>query len=584
MTHETYEVVRLTPRHLAKQDLGPILKLFPAKGEKQDTISRLTGKLFLDLDDLLKSGQVGTGDPVLRAYFQALDRELPHLPLFLARSPEAGQLLLYTSFLVDHEPDGDHLRFDKPQLERFALNKVRAIHEFCQEQKLDARPAIRAFCKELNLEVFEELESGKPQYPFEPERITSEFLIHFFEHGYHFHTIDSSDEPVLFALVDDPERAYYAQTSLELKLFRSTSFPVIHLEFTVFDEPDNPLTMSFLYNVEQAKHRQELAAYAEMAYLTTNFLFKNEGELFYGFSRAVELPEELRARIPRLMQQAQGLLRAIPKEARDFGQAVEELFAKGGEEAKEPPREEEPKPKPAPHKPALPARSLAELIEEEPAPVSPKKGKGRLEQGELPISSPRHGAREGQGAEQKPKPAPVQEAKPAPATVEREAPRAAREPEPAQAYEPSASRAEILDEYDLETPEAEERAADDESQADPEAEPKPYVRVIENPIPPNILPENIQRITRALSKPVRRPDKAITDELTVKPAPRRVALRDEDQLERLSRRLLITQSKLETCERENLRLQAELKTARDEVEKLQRENLDMESRWWKFWK
>lgn len=576
MTHETYEVIRLTPRHLAKQDLGPILKLFAAKGEKQDTISRLAGKLFLDLDDLLKPGAGTTNDPVFRAYFQALDRELPHLPLFLARSPEAGQLLLYTSFLVDHEPEGDHLRFDKPQLERFALNKVRAIHEFCQEQKLDARPAIRAFCKELNLEVLEELESGKPQYPFEPERITSEFLIHFFEHGYHFHTIDSSDEPVLFALVDDPARAYYAQTALELKLFRSTSFPVIHLEFTVFDEPENPLTMSFLYNVEQAKHRQELAAYAEMAYLTSNFLFKSEGELFYGFSRAVELPESLRAQIPRLMQQAQGLLRAIPKEARDFQAAVEELFAKGGEEAAPPPKEE-PKPKPTP-KPVLPARNLAELIEEEPMPAAPKKGKGRAQQVELPIASPRHALAKEEPpvasevkVESKAEPEPVQS-------------RTAEAPEPQEPYEPSAARAEILDEYDLEEAEAGEAEKSDDPETSAEAEAKPYVRVIENPIPPNILPENIQRITRALSKPVRRPDKAITDELTVKPAPKRVALRDEDQLERLSRRLLITQSKLETCERENLRLQTELKTARDEVEKLQRENLDMESRWWKFWK
>jgi len=41
---------------------------------------------------------------------------------------------------------------------------------------------------------------------------------------------------------------------------------------------------------------------------------------------------------------------------------------------------------------------------------------------------------------------------------------------------------------------------------------------------------------------------------------------------------------LERTQRDNIRLANELKGAHDEIERLRRENLSLESRWWKFWK
>ncbi len=548
MIPDDYLVISVTPDTLAKLDFSEAEDLLTLLTADDDTISQQAGKLFLDVESLLEADNREPGEIAeLRVWTAELDRRYPYLPYFLSHATELAQLGLYANLLVPFHVDGNRLRFERQELERFALEKIRAIHDFCGEHGISPKDSIRHLCEQLNLDIIEEIteDDEGPRFPFESERITSPFLIDFFESGYYFHTIDASDEPVLFALVDDPVAAYYADTAVEIELFTSSAYPVIALELTVFDLPESPLKMTFVYNIDIERHRRELYQYAEMPYISANFLFKQENELFYGFTRAIALPDPVRERIRSLVLDASNLLRAIPKEARRFPDAVAELFAAKGHakeaEAIEAEMDELP---PLPEAPAAPEPDDHEEVKA--AATAPQTGDDSL-------------------------PEEVQTDEETPVDTDAEGDsRAARAVSDA---------ADILQEIEVvNSTTAPEHVSDDDGQR--HSVRSPY----ESAIPASVLPESIQRITKALSKPVRKPARNITEELSIAPAPKRVVMREEDPMERLSRRLVIMQNNLERTERENLRLSSELKAAREEIEHLQRENMSLETRWWKFWR
>ncbi|RJO67984.1 MAG: DUF1817 domain-containing protein [Myxococcales bacterium] len=635
MTQDDFIVLKITRDDVESGYRQSTDELIDALVADDDTISKQEGKLFWDFSEFDDEGVEPGEIPALRDYVAALDARHPYLPYFLSLDEGASQLALYVSLLVSFSIEGETIRFDRQSLERFAVQKIEAISRFAAEHGIDPRARIRRFCEALHLDVIEEMVEEKGPYPFVPERITSPFLIEFFKTGYYFHTIDASDEPVLFSLVDDPTAAYYADASLSVELFPSGYYPVVALEMTIYDIPENPLKMTFVYNVELEQHRRELHAYAEMSYISTNFLYREKGELFYAFTRAVELPDDLRIAMRGLVLQASNLLRAVPKEARNFTRAVEELFAYKARSPEEkpqapalsivaPPSDEGAGPAAAepplpPEEPAIddgipigepeippppenrePAFSFAE--EPEP-PRKDEKSERAFSLGETsrehdpnwrldePAAAPLSGAAD--WADQANSQDNFVEGARLIAKVPRSKTKSAEKKQPAEEAHPktepkavpSARAPEILGEMEVldgrpEPADAGPAEEDDGVAGQRRALRSPY----DSSIPTSVLPESIQRITKALSKPLRRSPQSVTEALTIAPAPKKVMMRSEDQLERLSRRLMIMQNNTEKTERENLRLLNELKTAREEIERLQRENLSLESRWWKFWK
>ena len=542
MATDDYLVLKISPKDLATMSFSSIEPLIKALTADDDTIKNMEGKLYFDLDEL-EDGERDPGEmPQVRAYFAELDRQYPYLPYFLCRDEGEGQVPFYASLLVPFTPEGEAIRFDRQRLERFAVEKIKEIDAFCRRHALDGKENIRRFCELLHLDVIEEVVDEPSHYPFEPERITSPFLIEFFQSGFYFHTIDASDEPVLFTLVDDPAAAYYATAELTAELFPSSAYPVIALEMTLYDIPENPLRMTFVYNVELERHRQELSAYSEMTYLTCNFLYKKDKELYYGFTRAMDLSVTLRERIRRLLLESSNLLRAIPRDERNFTRAVEELFASKARPDSERKRSENY------------GESFAESYQEPTPPVETTPENLETKPDIPSLSSKFAIVDDDAEAETETSGFP------------------SRQPNPR-------GDLEVLEEFEV-ADSTEEFGGNDGMDDQRRVVRAPY----ESAIPTSVLPESIQRITRALSKPVRRPAKSITEDLAIPPAPKKVLMRSEDQLERLSRRLLIMQNNVDQTERENYRLSGELKAAREEIERLQRENLALENRWWKFWK
>jgi len=518
MTPDDYLIITVTPDDITKMSFSTAEEIISLLTLDDDTISEHMGKLIFDDTSLETIAPEPADIPEAREWYAELDRRYPYLPYFLATG-EDQQVQLYTSMLVPFSTEGNSLSFDKHKLEIFAVEKIQAINAFCAAGKLDPRKSIRNFCESLHLDVIEEVVDEPNEYPFEMEKINSPFLQEFFETGYYFHTIDASDEPVLFALVDDPVSVYYAESTLNLELFSSSSYPVISMEMTTYDQPDNPLKMTFVFNIDVDRHRKELHAYADMSYITCNFMYVKDDQLMHCFTRAIDLPIKLRGKIRSLVMDASNQLRAIPKDARDFSKAVEELFA--GINSNKPTFAK------APEEVQSDGIDIIEEIDQQDTEAPEEKTPVEdSSQTELPLG---------------------------------------KEPE-------------ILDEVDVD--DIEEESGEARSSVTGEKYRTPY----DTTIPTSVLPESIQKITRALSKPVRKPSKKISEELAIPPAPKKVVARNEDPLEKTSRRLLIMQNNLERCERENIRLNNDIRVAQEEIERLQRENMELENRWWKFWK
>ncbi len=584
---DDYLVIKVTMEDVRTEDIKSAAELLDILIDDDDTISAHEGKLFFDVSELSEDDREPSEIEEVRDWFAQLDRAYPYLPFFLTSEVGLAQIPLYTSFLVSYDHEGDGIRFNRQKLEQFAVERIKAVVAFCGEHQLDPRESVRLFCERLHLQVLEEMKEEKGPYPFEPEKITSPFLIDFFETGYYFHTIDASDEPVLFALVDEPKAAYYAPVDVHIDLFNSSRYPVIVLDMTVHDIPETPLKMSFVYNVDLERHREELYAYTEMSFISTNFLFKQQDDLFYGFTRAIDLSGELRERIRSLILDASNLLRTIPPEARDFPSAVEEMFSQA-------------------EKPLSTNDTLVTSEEEQNSEPFSDDAQGDLEteplaadEEERTVADVSDDAQE-EETEQDSSEA-IEETEDASAIDDNEVVISESEgvvefseesdeqtedasefDEPKQVSENAEDdeSIEILDEIDMDE---NKPSPDDGSEAIQQQQVRGRIGA-ESGIPTSVLPESIQRITKALSKPIRRPQRSVTEELAIQPAPKRVIMRDEDQLERLSRRLVIMQNNLERTQRENMRLHGDLQNANEEIERLRRDNLDLESRWWKFWK
>jgi|GEM_PF-7109941 len=537
-------IIKVSPQDVQKGKTEQIRDRIVGLTESHDSIVSAEGRIIFDLDELIVENQEPGENKDLRKFFQQLDREVPYLPFFLSNDIEDGQVPLYTSLIVPFSIIGDSLKFERMKLEKFAQEKIMAINDLCGLRGIDSKGCINYFCEQLNLEIIEDELQDERTYPFKPEKITSESLKEFFSAGYYFHTVDATEEPVIFILVDNPESAYYADAKFDIQLFESSHYPVIALEMSLFDQPDNPLKMLFVYDINTQRHLTELHDYTEMRHILTYFLFRNENkELMYGFARLIEFTDELHEKIQSVIPKASAQLRAIPKAARNFGKAVEELYR---------------------------ARDAAEnaAFKTVAAPIpAPAPQKGSLIQEELPFNS----GVISDSSEDYSNEAGISSFAELRETSEERTKQTFAEPE-------------ILQEIEI----LGETESEDDSDEPPEsAEAKEHlVSYTESgAFPSEALPAHIQKIARALSKPIRRPSKELTEEMTIKPAPTRVMMRgEEDQMERMSRRFVIMQNRLDQSERDNIRIKNEMGQLRDECERLERENLALKQRWWKFWR
>ena len=561
----------------------------------KNSIKRLEGKLVFDFEPWFSDGREPAENSDLRTWFFDLDERYPYLSFFLARDRDDDQIPVYTSMFVPFTVEGDTIRFDRQELERFAVRKIQQVYQFCVTNGIDSRENIRQFCEKLNLQVLDELDEER-RYPFDPEPVSSRFLLEFFKTGYYYHTIDNSDEPVLFALVDNPVETYYAEMETKLSLYTCRHFPVIILELLVRDIPDNPLNMSFLFNVDMERHRLELDSYRQMRYINLNVLFRKEnGELTYGFTRLLPLSDDLRANIGPMVQQATQRLRAIPQESRSFSRAVEKLFSDN-------PADSSlgiPVIKDTPAEMALPGQHGGEDAEYENY-GSERDGEEQDERetkeffgGDLELKNEDEEKEEEEQDED--------EAENASADTDEDDENEDGEPDDDE--EPSSPlKAVRLDGRNFGKKKV---AVADESDDDEIAGPleadvleeipiteidrtSQYRRRMQDPyepsLPDHILPESIQKITKALSRPMRRPTKEIQEALTVPQGRKTVMARNEDPVENMSRRLLILENKLDQKERECKRLEFELEQCHERMSHLDRQNLLLEKRWWKIWK
>ncbi len=542
-------IIKVSPQDVQKGRTEQIRDTITGFTESHDSIVSAEGRIIFDLDELAVENQEPGENKDLRKFMQQLDREVPYLPFFLSNDREDGQIPLYTSLIVPFSITGDSLKFERMKLEKFAQEKIMAINDLCVLRGIDTKGCINYFCEQLNLEIIEDTPADEKAYPFKPEKITSESLKDFFSSGYYFHTIDATEEPVIFILVDNPETAYYADATFDIQLFESSHYPVIALEMSLFDQADNPLKMLFVYDINTQRHLTELHTYTEMRHILTYFLFRNEvGELMYGFARLIEFTEELREKIQSIIPRASSQLRAIPKAARNFGKAVEELYrardaAESSSESTKAAKQTADKPKITPTQKELPFDG------QESFNFGAAENEEKTSDPEEPFAELREYADIGESSE----------------TV-------VEEPEILQEIE-------ILGESGIggETEEEPPESAEAEEHLVSYSESGAF--------PTEALPAHIQKIARALSKPIRRPSKELTEEMTIKPAPTRVMMRgEEDQMERMSRRFVIMQNRLDQSERDNIRIKNEMNQLRDECERLERENLALKQRWWKFWK
>ncbi len=568
-------VISLPPEEIRALNTDNAAEQIACLVADKNSIKRLEGKLVFDFEPWMDDGQEPAENADLRTWFYDLDERFPYLSYFLAHTRDDEQIPVYTSMFVPFTVEGDTIRFDRQELERFAVRKISQVHQFCLTNGLDSRENIRHFCEQLNLQVLEELDEEK-QYPFDPEPVSSRFLLDFFKTGYYYHTIDSSDEPVLFALVDNPAETYYAEMETKLSLYTCRHFPVIILELLVHDIPDNPLNMSFLFNVDMERHRQELDAYRQMRYINLNVLFRrDDGQLTYGFTRLLPLSDELRTEIGNTVQQATQRLRAIPQASRSFSRAVEKLFSDNPEDSS--------LGIPVIREPGAPSESstglpgdLAGLDEEgssaEAESTQPVEDDNednvRFFGGELELNDDAEDSDQDDDADDAE--ASYKAIHLVEESDEEESDSAdgdTDDEEPAHAQD-----AEVLEEIDI-------------TEIDRTGQ---YRRRMQDPYEPNlpdhILPESIQKITKALSRPMRRPTKEVQQAITVPQARKTVVARNEDPVENMSRRLLILENKLDQKERECKRLEFELEQCREQMSHLDRQNLLLEKRWWKIWK
>lgn len=584
--------IAVAQEDLQRGSLEPVTRFLRPLLADSEQVRVHSGRVTLDFSSIVEDDLDLHKRSEARRWFAKLDQTYPYFPYFLERNTDRQQVLIYVSLFVPFVVSKDDaLTFDQRDLKRFLMDKALAIQHFCAPLELNPASVIREIGRDLYLELdpeevkqaYEGLGSMKAsaaaahveQPPVEPlerdeagaalkelEReeleplgplaeqatpIKSKLLLKAFESAYSLPTVDGSGEPVLFILVDDPLGIQGAPLSLIFGLYTHPGYPVLGMDLVIHDDPDNPLRLSFAFDIQDPAHRGQLLSYQDLASLMTNVLFTTEKthRLMWAYTLPVPLPAETKALLSDFMARAVDLHALIPEEYRSFDRAVNGMFDDlatgryiiGG---------------PMPDEGAQ-GEGAASVVSietmESPTVEAMMAQEGfttREEEWGIGSGSPEAGARSG-----------VWRDEGGGRDLETEGSWSIGDGDDA----PKAGA-------DIENSgrKGEPRAADGEEE----------------------LPDHIRKITRVLSKSMRAPKREAASlhqpVAAYKPPPPQIVETPDDLMERLCRKQLIMESRLEQQLHENGKLRNSLRLLQEEMNRIERDRFLAGKRWWRFWR
>ena len=556
-------LVRVSEEHIEACSLGPVAQTLETTLD-EGLATELCGRLVLHLEDFGDDPVMLASVPAVVRWFMALDETYPFLMYFL--SPE--EYPRYCAMFVPAMPDGHALRFDREELKTFITRRAESIAEFCASVGLDSRDSLTGLSRFFNLDLpvdsiaaeHEAALTGEylplgtgvtdapppPQqagfpadWPFTPQKLSSPLLQETFAQANIWPLRDISDEPVLFAAVDDPLGAYRAPMEINLVLQDTQHFPLVLLYLYIHDNADEPLLFTFPFNIDDDEHRRWLGKLGELSSLMTNILFRvADGDLYWAYTVPIIIGETLAEKSRAILGEAEARRQMIPEEYRDFASAINdyrELLQRDQEldqahrQAAPQPADEEPSPE-APQPPHTPQDdSPQDIVFDD------------VDDDQIPDHDTLPGKPEGDTL-------------------------------------------------------PEDRTIDAEIVPDDTMTQVPPTGQVKSPFDKNdsvVLPEQIQRIERALSRPSIKPDIPVTESLAIAPAKVKKIARPaagatggadcvDDAVERLSRKLIILESRLEQKIRENKKLKQENEALQNLLHENERDHMLLDkTSWWK---
>ena len=555
-------LVRVSEEHIEACSLGPVAQTLETTMDQGLAID-LCGRLVLQLEDFEDDPVMLASIPGVVRWFMALDETYPFLMYFLS----AEEYPRYCAMFVPAMPDGHALRFDRDELKTFITRRAEKIAEFCASVGLDSRESLTGLARFFNLDLpvdriaaeYEAALTGEylslgagvanepppsphqagfpPDWPFTPQKLSSPLLQETFAQANIWPLRDISDEPVLFAAVDDPLGAYRAPMEINLVLQDTQHFPLVLLYLYIHDNPDEPLLFTFPFNIDDDEHRRWLGKLGELSSLMTNILFRVAGgDLYWAYTVPIIIGDTLAEKSRAVLDEAETRRQMIPEEYRDFASAINDY------------------------------RELLERDRE-------------LDQ------------------------------------AHRQVPPQPDEDEAAVAAPDRTGQPDTLEDIVFGEDEDDETSEDITLTRESGGDTLPQDRTIDADMVPDdamiqvpptgqvkspydksdsvVLPEQIQRIERALSRPSIKPEIPVTESLAIAPAKVKKMARPaaeatggadcvDDAVERLSRKLIILESRLEQKIRENKKLKQENETLQNMLHENERDHMLLDkTSWWK---
>jgi|GEM_PF-3089295 len=574
-------LVRVGEEDIEACSLGPVAQTLESTMD-QGAAADLFGRLALDIEGYEEDAVNLASQPEVVRWFMTLDETYPFLMYFLSKE----EYPRFCAMFVPAMPERQALRFDHSELTIFITRRANKIAEFCASVGLDSRGCLSDLGAFFNIDLpvediaaeyeasltGEQLplgtgvaedppspgQAGFPEHwPFTPQKLASPLLQETFAHANIWPLRDISDEPVLFAAVDDPLAAYEAPMEINLVLQETQHFPLILLYLYVHDNPDEPLLLTFPLNIDDDDHRRWLAKLGELTSLMTNILFRVEGgDLYWAYTVPIVISDLLAEKCRTMLAEAEARLEMIPQEYRDFNAAINDY-----RELLEKDKELDQAHREADGQEDIPAEDTPE----EPSEALPETLAPQAEE-DTPAEDGAHYIAETAEAEATMEQVTVQEDTPA-----------------------------DMDAVESLYPEDVTIDADmvpDDSMTD-----VPPTGQVKTPYDKNdsvVLPEQIQRIERALSQPAIKPEVPVTERLAIAPAKVKKIARPtgsapgdaancvDDAVERLSRKLIILESRLEQKIRENKKLKQENEALQNMLNESERDHLLLEKpSWWR---
>ena len=575
-------LVRVGEEDIEACSLGPVAQTLESTMD-QGAAADLFGRLTLDIEGYEEDAVNLASQPAVVRWFMTLDETYPFLMYFLSKE----EYPRFCAMFVPAMPERQALRFDHSELTIFITRRANKIAEFCATVGLDSRGCLSDLGAFFNIDLpvediaaeyeasltGEQLplgtgvaedppppeQAGFPEHwPFTPQKLASPLLQETFAHANIWPLRDISDEPVLFAAVDDPLAAYEAPMEINLVLQETQHFPLILLYLYVHDNPDEPLLLTFPLNIDDDDHRRWLAKLGELTSLMTNILFRVEGgDLYWAYTVPIVISDVLAEKMPD--HAAGGRIPAgddspgVPGFQRRH-QRLPGTAGKGQGAGPGSPAGQRGGRRPGGGYAGRTIRSPCRR------PLYPGRRKTLRRRMALIISQRR----------------PMPKATVEQPTVQEDTPT-------------DIDAAELLYPEDV-TIDAE--MVPDDSMTD-----VPPTGQVKTPYDKNdsvVLPEQIQRIERALSQPAIKPEVPVTERLAIAPAKVKKIARPtgsapgdaancvDDAVERLSRKLIILESRLEQKIRENKKLKQENEALQNMLNESERDHLLLEKpSWWR---